>query len=141
MVNKANVLRLANAIEGHALDLGFNMTFWVTRVGRDSSTHHGDEIVDHSGHNCNTVACIGGWVDALILADAGAPISRSAIEDVPSYDGKDFLDLTPEQFFQLTSPKQKIAGPWEDITQEKAVRVLRHLAETGKVDWSVGGGE
>lgn len=48
---------------------------------------------------------------------------------------KDWLGLPGKKAEQLFLPDD--VGSYEDISPEKAVKVLRNLAETGKVDWNV----
>lgn len=118
MVNPVNVNRVADAIENGELvkrGIGFNMAAWREPV-------HGD-VIDRTGHHCKTVACIGGTVDILFLT--GTDRGR-----------ENKLGLSPDQFLRLVAPMD--AHPWRDITPAHAVSVLRHLAETGEVDWSVG---
>jgi hypothetical protein len=119
-VNKDNILAVADAIEKHSIpDLGFNMALL-----------NGEGSADLSGHECGTVACIAGWTCAV------AKIA-------PSFEGaREFLGLERKQSSvsdyhngNLFFPDLK-SDHW-DATPSQAVAVLRHLAETGIVDWSV----
>ena len=122
-MNKENILRVANAIEKGELvkrGIGFNMALWCKhRVGWFS------DIPDMTGHDCGTVACIG----------ATAGIIFGLEDDEPRLLKK--LGLRSDQRDKLFLPAIDEVGPWCDITTARAVAVLRHLAETGEVDWSV----
>jgi len=69
-----------------------------------------------SNWHCGTVGCIAGW-------------AREIFGEGP-YDA---LDLEFWQADALYVPH----GPTHDIQPHHAAAVLRHLAETGKVDWTV----
>lgn len=120
-MNKDNVLKVADAIEQHSIpDLGFNMGYWR------NSVHYIDRPVrDLSGHNCGTVACIGGWTEA-VLGDPVRDLGKAG----------ELLQLDPDRAGMLFCP-----DGWHTdnakFTTARAVAVLRHLAETGEVDWSV----
>lgn len=121
-INVENILRVADAIEHHSIpDLGFNMFDYTMDAG--DLAHFG--VSDMSGHNCGTTACIAGW--ALAVRDEGK------LPDVEDYhaEAANFLELplrTSEALFLH----------WNDgTTPAEAVAVLRHLAATGEVDWSI----
>jgi hypothetical protein len=86
-------------------------------------------------HNCGTPACIAGW--ANFVQDDGdlylGDISAAAR----------WLGITRSQAGELFAPDENLCeedGPlflWSDITPTHAAAVLRHLADTGCVDWSV----
>lgn len=124
-INVENILRVADAIEQHSIpDLGFNMG--VFRSKADPTDPSG---VDLTGHNCGTVACIAGWAEAVYVREGGDPDRyRSSswyfgIED----------DRTSER---LITPPGWRTNP-SQFTPERAVAVLRHLAATGEVDWTI----
>ena len=121
-MNVENILKVADAIEGHTIPtLGFNMLEYT------SSSEAG--IEDMSGHNCGTVACIGGW--AATLASDGkvarwtASRWRAAVE---------YLGLEMSEANDLFVPHDLRLSA---IEPSQAVAVLRHLAKTGEVDWSI----
>ena len=77
---------------------------------------------------CVTPACVGGW--ALHLA--GSRVRRwSAMRRAVDR----WLDLTSEEGYRLFDCFP--LGPHRRITARRAARVLRHFAETGKIDWRV----
>jgi hypothetical protein len=96
-------------------------------------------------HNCGTPACIGGWAAALFEPNTFFPT-----RDVNAYLAP-ILGLTLEQAQDLFTPNE---GGWtshprgpggtlpkgtnqSDLTRTMAVAVLRNLARTHRVDWSV----
>jgi hypothetical protein len=126
-MNKKRILEVADAIERHAIkDLGFNMsTYMQTPLQRWA-------MPDRSGHDCGTVGCIAGWTLALTNGVAtvkemlGGRIHAKAAEALG-------LDrLTALELFLAPG----MGCHYGQVTPEEAVRVLRHLAETGVVDWS-----
>lgn len=107
-MNKDNILAVADAIEKHSIpELGFNMRYW-----RETKK------ADKYGTRCGTVACIGGWAETVLKTDD--IIEAFGMEDA--------------QYFELCLPGTFTSRG--TITPTQAVRVLRHLAETGIVDWS-----
>lgn len=134
-MNKERILAVADAIERHTIpDLGFNM-----------STFHDSGLRDMSGHGCGTVACIAGWVVALhhgpgSMTDEGqvTPTGRDIDDEAAA-----LLELTPtgldglagELFYAFRRSDRFMT--LSDITPDRAVRTLRHLAATGEVDWDL----
>jgi hypothetical protein len=115
-MNVENILRVADAIEQHSIpDLGFNMGVWTD-----------EGLEDLSGHKCGTVACIGGWANAV---EAGSKMLEWDSPLLGSQQAKAFLGLggweSDELFF----------GCVYGVSPSQAVSVLRHLAKTGEVDW------
>jgi hypothetical protein len=126
MVNRENVLKVAEAIENHSIKwLGFNMSF----IGTTADEDHPDRL-----NSCQTIACIAGWTKAVL-----EPVGSSAeflhwTERHFTHDVADLLGLDGYESAELFLPDRV---EWDTITPAQAVRVLRHLAETGEVDWSV----
>lgn len=103
------ILMLADEIERPTKGMGFNMEFWMP-----------------TETSCGTACCIGGHANLMF----GGPVNGSF--DVTG----DLLGLTKEQTVNLFTPygwhfERKLND------RPRAARVLRHLASTGKVDWSV----
>ena len=112
-MNRKNILKVANAIESACRpdakpEIGFNMGVWKAS-GRK----------DYTGHDCGTVACIAGWTEHLFPKTC-PPIS---------------LGIDIHQFEALSMPPGWRTS--RSYTPQHAVAVLRHLAETGRVDWSI----
>lgn len=126
-MNRENILAVADAIEKHSIpDLGFNMAAFYDTA---------DEIgPDMSGHRCGTTACIAGW--AVAVRDGGLPPLGSVNEAIIDYvaSAVSFLGLGPDKYGDIPRDLMLITDP--AITPSQAVSVLRHLAETGEVDWN-----
>ena len=134
-MNVDNIRRVADAIEAASrpeavTKLGFNMNHWYytyTKQPRRSRR-------DMTGHNCSTLACIAGWT-VVVIDDDWKP-STSAINEIDKI-ATELLGLSIEQanelFYALVRPMTELS----DITPALAVAVLRHLAETGEVDWFI----
>ncbi len=111
--------RVALAIEaGELVDefgnrLGFNMGVW------HQSRVNSPEVKDMSGHNCGSVACLGGWVEA---------VTRTRTLSVN--EGK-AIGLTPFQAARLFYPRRM----WSR-TQEESVAMLRSMKDGGLPKWS-----
>ena len=131
MVNVENVTRVADAIEAGELvkrGIGFNMAYYADRVN--------ETLTDHIDA-CDTVTCIAGWAYGVARPKATTRtlLRSERIEEV-AYK---FLGLNIHEAWTLFVPH-----PWDKekmhaITPAQAVRVLRHLAKTGKVDWRKAG--
>lgn len=138
-MNKDNVLAVADAIEKHSIpDLGFNMSVFIqpTIIAR---------CVDQSGHSCGTVACVAGTIRAMRTGQITF-ISAGEMDWTEEVAWLDLAgDVAEELFFaegylgQLYDEADDTDGVigLEDFTAAQAVAVLRHLAETGEVDWSI----
>jgi len=126
-MNVENILKVADAIEQHRIaGLGFHMNYLV-------SSTRGALIEDKLGiKDCGTVMCIAGWASAI-----------SGRKDNPAfYHARDFLGIDPKTsrhlFYAANHPDSEVGeGPLDDITATQAVAVLRHLAATGEVDWTI----
>lgn len=118
-MNKANIHQVANAIEDKSIaGLGFHMNYFMSA---------------NPGAGCGTVACIAGWCNLI----NGNDINQSSF-----YFAQKWLDLSYEEADNLFYANQHPGwatsySVLEDITAEQAVRTLRHLAETGEIDWTV----
>lgn len=137
-MNKTNILAVADAIEQHTIPwLGFNMLNYKTVVNADMS-----------GHNCGTTACIAGWANAIRLRlkethpSWGGWCEHDGAADwlgIETYSSSG--DSTADKLFYARNhpdyKPDKAEATWASITAEQAVRTLRHLAETGEVDWTV----
>lgn len=124
-MNVGNILKVADAIEQATVPgLGFNM----------GTVYNGRGVFeDLSGHSCGTVACIAGWTLAAVEGAPDRYGTQKAMEVAAQWLGLhlDSDDNTGEAA-ELFLPE----GFEEDIhTPAQAVRCLRNLAITGKVDW------
>jgi hypothetical protein len=147
-MNKENLLKLAEVLESPAAEAHFNMATWLDHFGAHALDLSSIPIKD-ALEDCGTVACIAGW--AARLAKPNAVIKPGDIESI----AKEFLgfaDTSPgfstetaeavergelleccksDDLFVPNSTYMKKA------TAKDAAKVVRHLVETGEVDWSV----
>lgn len=119
-MNKKRILALANAVENATLakrrrnSIGFNMATFEPR----------SYLEDRTGHNCRTACCLAGWAKLI-----WAPRSRRhAIREAG-----ELLNVSEPQSNDLFAPH--FYKPLNLIKPDEAVRTLRYLAKTGKVDW------
>jgi hypothetical protein len=137
-MNRENILKVADAIEHAAKKrarpkVGFSMATFAAPTR--------DFTPDRTGHDCPTVCCIAGWARHLLR-----PKRRGELWDGLQDEGADWdaavsdFGLTQKEAARLFLAYQAedLGVLLDDITPTHAVAVLRHLAETGKVDWSVG---
>jgi hypothetical protein len=77
-------------------------------------------------YNCGTYACIAGW--AIFAQDGYINSSRNI-----HHYAQELLGLDDDQANDLFLNW----GDIEDPTPNQAIKVLKHLKETGEVDWSI----
>lgn len=127
-MNRENILAVADAIEQHSIpELGFNMYDYVC----DAEVLDRRGLSDMSGSGCGTTACIAGWAKAIALGRT--PQNYFGVHE----DAQHWLGLSLEQADTLFYGLGRGIISLPDISSAHAVSVLRHLAETGEVDWSV----
>lgn len=117
-MNTERLLKLAEHIE--ALEMG----------QFDPHTFTNDPVKFNMGYwSCGTVACIGGWADCLWAGEEGWLMAT-----------KDILDLehnkAEELFYPGSTRNAEHEYNYEDITPKMAASCIRHLVETGEVDWT-----
>ncbi len=86
-----------------------------------------DQYFNMAEWRCGTVACIGGWAEALFF-----PGRQEAT--VGEYEIAEELGLTAEQaddLFFMTATERKM----KEVGRAEAVAVLDHYLATGKIDW------
>ncbi len=125
-MNRENILAVADAIEKHSIpDLGFNMADFF-----------GAGFNDRTGRRCGTTACIAGWAHALKNGE-GAIASFVIPSEIADWLG--INEQAAENLFYASNypmNERYIEADWfSNIAPDTAVSVLRHLAETGEVDW------
>jgi len=131
-MNREMILRVADAIEEAAKPganpaMGFNMNQVIHSSGLED---------DLTGHSCGTVGCIAGWA---IAVDKNFKKCRDIDPDSDLWKpraGK-LLGLNAKLADRLFMARAYRDLDLDLITPSQAVTVLRHLAETGKVDWSI----
>lgn len=82
-------------------------------------------------HNCGTPSCIAGWAAWL------SHRKPKQMEDSMAlfWRAQNYLDLSEDQADRLFLPYNYHCE--DQYPPSQAAATLRHLAETGKVDWSV----
>lgn len=83
---------------------------------------------DQTKHGCGTTLCIAGWMAVL---DGNRARQNGAIRRA----AKRAAGLTETQAENLFSPY--LADGLCSVQPLQVVRVLRHFAETGEIDWSL----
>lgn len=85
---------------------------------------------DPDNHNCGTVACIGGT--AAILARAAS--NERAWELPVRTVATEWLGISRDDAEDLFVPGDPLFR--QKVTRKGAIRVLKHLEKTGKLDWN-----
>lgn len=120
-MNKERILELAAVIEAQPYDpenkgRGFNMSLYM--------------------HSCGTPSCIAGYALALQYGDFSESL-RHNVGGNYFFHAYNFLDLDRDIAHKLFEPHEFMPSEdWPKITPQEAAGVLRHLAETGSIDWS-----
>lgn len=109
----AEIEAMPHAVEREDPDLEFDLEF--ENAGFNMLTWNDAEP-------CGTVCCIGGHI---------APTGNDKLTQVAQQ-----LGISIDTADLLCHPLLPVYD-WGRITPAQAARVLRHLAETGKVDWSI----
>ena len=119
-MNKERILEIADLIETGHERMVFDMGVF------------GDE------HPCGTAACIAGWTVARFGESGRAKkIDHRRPLNALFFDGAlSVLGLSFPEAQRLFAPNEERDGvSMAEVTAPHAVRTLRHLAKTGKVDW------
>ena len=140
MPNVENINKVIDAIRtagtGEYEGLGFNMFDFFSRTKRVDPEY--DDIIDRSGHDCGTVACIGGWAYALSVDETedfwALGTSAPAIYIMDS--AAEFLGLSETESRALFIPY--VPCPLTRITVNQAIATLERLRDTGEVVWELG---
>jgi hypothetical protein len=132
-MNRENIRTVADAIEAASKrrakpTIGFNMADWRSNMP------------DRTGHKCGTSCCIAGW--AFLVSEGREPTKDDARFGKVADVGAEFLGIgrrdvdnweLRDQLFYARGIVDR-----DSISPKQAVSVLRHLADTGKVDWTIG---
>lgn len=125
-MNKERILALADLIEKQP----------HTPVQAESGFNMADLV-----RECGTPACIAGWA---AWEEEGRPAAVSAPDTGWCLERKaqQYLGLAPsgeaelsDTAYSLFYPEGDQVGFYDEITPAQAAACLRHLAETGEVDW------
>lgn len=111
----------------------FNMHHWVftqkdTLYTRQSYLLNKAPASEVRGA-CDTVACIGGWIDILFTGQNEKPHRNE--EWAAAAVGLDY-ETAEELFYPNPVPQYR----WGEITPRMAVGVIDELVRTGEVDWA-----
>lgn len=93
-------------------------------------------------HPCGTSACIAGYAVILQRAERGATAGTfhgwkdMGAEWLGLSEPQAYALFTPQPFSNAVGPDRLMRGR-EGVTLGEAIRVLKHLRETGLVDWRV----
>ena len=127
----------------------------ISTLSRGHNTGPDEKAFDMSSvlHDCGTPACIAGWALALRLQSEGPELESMIDEYRVAHPevrerasimlgtemsiARDFLGLDNGRAKDLFHADGVSSFFWEKIEPEAAVKVLQHLINTGKVDWSV----
>jgi len=128
-MNKERILALADLIEA--------------QPHTDVDSKHGFNM-NSILHLCGTPCCIAGWA---VWEAQGRP------ERVDRYKYETGLEIPAAEYLEMPLDPQHYCGPamqlfypvdddindrnYKDLQPVEAAKVLRHLAETGEVDWSI----
>lgn len=118
-MNVERILQLADVIEKTPHRLRYSETMkWRRLSGFNMSNWH-----------CGTTGCIAGWA-CDVFGNGNEPFYTDEIQ----FDAAVLLGLPHHIADDLFVPTD---GALTDIKPKHAANVLRHLAETGEVDWSI----
>ncbi|RWP44341.1 MAG: hypothetical protein EOR04_05310 [Mesorhizobium sp.] len=117
-------------------DRGFNMTTYMGVGVPVEQTN--------VGFQCNSTACIAGWA-SLVLGKNGeirkTARTTSEVDDFYEDFATELLGLDYHTGMRLFEPMNVLiehgVADWDKVTPRQAAKVLRHLARTGEVDWSI----
>lgn len=141
-MNVENILRIAEAMETKIVDaeglpIQFDMNSWA------AVEYSWEDDVESEYQVCGSVACIAGHVVAVLDPESYLSYSRGNHQFSIHAAARDLLDIPTKLSRDLFTPASQfdsgmhvIVNPYQ-ATPEQAAKVLRNLAKTGKVDWSV----
>lgn len=125
-MNRERILQLADEIEAMPYKnlTGFADSGWIGSNEQPTG-------FNMKSFGCGTAACIGGHAAyRQRQEDPGTRYNPNGLSGMASK----WLGIDPQLGDRLYYPA---VDDYDSITPKQAARVLRHLAETGKVDWSI----
>lgn len=133
-MNVENILKVADAIEKHSVPgLAFHMNYTYEddpeELGSRNSVSPDQKRM---GSECGAVACIIGWTNTVIRPPDGEVNNAANAQHALGLKSRE-----ADALFYPDKERWNLSRSWDDITPEQGVRVLRHLAVTGEIDWSV----
>lgn len=132
-MNTENILKLAAFLEALPPE-NFDMNYWFFDHGTRSQLRAGQGRFDRevfspeAAVGCGICACIGGWTEIVFPRSDG-------VEHLTAV--REALDLKLGQTSALCYPDFRPENGPAKAAPDRAARVLRHLAATGEVDWSI----
>jgi hypothetical protein len=134
-MNKENIQKVIDAIEAEAVGgrrVGFNMSGYICVPNRV------DTPKNYKGDVCGTAACIAGYAYLALSLEEGRDFEDVLLRGARSgmyvaETAQDWLGLTDRQSDELFAPFHYSGA----IPPSAGVQVLKHLLETGEVDWEV----
>ena len=87
-------------------------------------------VLMRAAQRCGTHACIAGYTVILFGTPEGLAESDGEVEEYAQL----LLGIGDEQAADLFAPATVFN--WQNLTPADAARTLRHLADTGTVDWT-----
>lgn len=139
-MNAENILKVADAIEKHSVvGLAFHMNYsYETDKEELESRLSLSPDQKRMGSECGAVACFIGWTNSVIPTKGTEVTNTAAAAKKLGFEGgAPFGSPAYSLFYPDTDIWDLRGNGYDDITPEQGVRVLRHLAATGKIDWSV----
>lgn len=133
-----------------------NLDRLIEAIEKENLTFLGHDVIFDMGqwvgyrHKCHTFACIGGHCEILslspeqiIVLDEESPSFGDIYSPYKLSGVVNFLGISEVEASRLCYMKDfngdYFVNRYEEVDSEHALKVLRHLRETGKVDWSVAG--
>lgn len=126
---------------------GFNMRYYHENA-------YGEDV--NVGHECGTVACLAGWTAEHLSLKGDRVLKLPRTKDsIKNYGpglhwmtghhelAQEILGLTEDEADRLFTPMDYDSNPeldlvaWDRVKPAQAVKVLKHLRDTGEVDWTV----
>ena len=143
-MNVENINKLATALEkvewlgGQLFDMGdWGTNMWHNVLGSMGIRLDGVEIqgitLDDKITHCGTTGCIAGWA-ILVLGD-GSLGTHGSSDYATDLLGLEDRDVANSLFTPASYDLDELGYP--DITAGMAAEVLRDLAKTGEVNWSI----
>jgi hypothetical protein len=131
-MNKERLIKLAKKLESPEAAAHFNLGEWFAVEG--DSVDSADEPVSVLIKKCGTTACIAGWAVAMFMPD------KSYGSAFFFENGKEALELNYNEaraLFLGIDLAETTGMCMMDVTPIQAASVIRHLVDTGEVDWSI----
>ena len=144
-MNIERLTEIAEWLEGGAIHTtedgrkyAFMMDFWDISLGSEEIQGQAKENgLDWIPGDCGSAMCIGGATEQF-FGDANEIEKLKADDDYncDNYAG-DLLGLNHDTAYNLFYPWSNFRVKDVPLTPERAAKVIYHLINTGKVDWTV----